>query len=387
MLHSRLADSYLWTDTAALTFSQAVELHMLTKSGVQDPSLLQSALINYAKALRLLRRHLAGLERRIPATNAAVAWLLGHSDLLIENGQFMYAQSFYYRVSQTFLSGQSRIGRPKDPVSRAFLQDMYRFEFVRAFADGSEDTLGFDPPFDEENWALMEPFSFRGRERFWNQLQFAAQRMIVRLSRLARSVRQLQESSPSEQVVDPSGIIGLAESLLGWEHPDAEKEMLESLQKVPTQDEGLKKYIPDSFDFDNANWMVALRYWCALLTVTRLSILLNKALTRRGHAWLSPERSQSLLETHDQIIYRMLMTVQSCFDRGMLAKLPIVQFLIIVWGCLSGRETLTPDGNVSASELQKDLLDLLGNRAELPTAWQFKRELIVKWAGVLAVAD
>lgn len=360
---------------------------MLTKSGLQDPRLLQSALINYAKTLRLLRRHLAGLERWIPTTTAAIAWLLGHSDLLIDDGGFIYAQSFYHRLSQTFLSAQSRIGRPEDPVSRALLQDMYRWEFIRAFFDGNGETLGFDPPFNEENWASMEPFSFRSRQRCWDQLQFAAQRMIVRLSRLARSVRQLQEGSPSGQVIDTSGTIGLAESLLGWGNPDAEKAMLESLKQVPTHDEGLKKYVPQSFDFDNSNWMVALRYWCALLSVTRLSLLLNRASTRRGHAWLSPERSQSVLETHDQITYRMLMTVQSCFDRGMLAKLPIVQFLIIVWGCLSGRETLTQDGNVSASELQKDILDLLGNRAGLPTAWQFKEELIVNWAGVLAVKD
>lgn len=360
---------------------------MLRISGIQNTFLLQNALINYAKALRLLRRNLSGLERRIPATTAAVAWLLGHSDLLIDVNGFMYAQSFYHRISQTFLSAQSRIGRPEDPVSRALLQDMYRWEFVRAFVDGSGETLGFDPPFDEENWASMEPFSFRSREVYWDQLQFAAQRMIVRLTRLARSVRHLQEDLSNERTVEISEAIGLAESLLGWENQDAEKEMLESLKKVPTQDEGLKKYITDSFDFDNANWMVALRYWCALLTITRLSILLNKASTRRGHAWLSLDRSQSLLETHDQIIYRMLMTVQSCFDRGMLAKLPIVQFLVIVWGCLSGREALTQDGNVSASELQKDILDLLGNRAGLPTAWHFKEELIVHWAGVLAVKD
>lgn len=110
-----------------------------------------------------------------------------------------------------------------------------------------------------------------------------------------------------------------------------------------------------SFDFDSRHWPLLVHYWASLLTLVRLSLLVD-FLARRQHQiiWLDDERTAKLVATQHRIVPNLLMSRQYAFDRSIVARLKVVHPLVIVWATLQGRST-TSQG-LPATEMRQWIL-------------------------------
>lgn len=326
-------------DFAALAFCQATEYHLILQSGSRDLGLLENALTNYDKALKLLRQHLLAAQGRPSEAAAATSFSMSVFDLLISNGfqeESNHRASFcHLEVSQACLVSQANL-QHASPLIRGMFQDTCRLEFIRACGLGRLRAPA-KSEFRAERWEIMAPFSLQSRSWNWNSLQVSAQLMTVRLADLIATVQELRLGT----VVEPADAVELAEALLSCENLEAENATLHQLNVQQTRDVESRQVVPYSFDFESSHWSIATHYWGAMLMVVRLSLLIDGVLrTRYGIHWLQDSRKQRLEDVQERLVSNILMSVQYAFDRSLLAKLQVIHPLNIVWATLAGRETI-----------------------------------------------